>query len=196
MGRAPPPPPPRPPALLPLPQLLLLLLAAASAPALAAPATRAPAAATAPRPCNTHGALYLHGQQVRRPDPCELCLCLDGALFCWWQHCPPGAAEASGPCRASSALAACANASAAAAAAATTEVPSPTPVVSSTATPATCHVMGTEYRAGEVLPRDTGTCLECVCGAAGRVTCSPRDCASEDAHPPAASLDMFDVDTF
>ncbi|GLH04727.1 Uncharacterized protein GBIM_10377 [Gryllus bimaculatus] len=54
----------------------------------------------------------------------------------------------------------------------------------------------TEYRAGEVLPRDTGTCLECVCGAAGRVTCSPRDCASEDAHPPAASLDMFDVDTF
>lgn len=53
---------------------------------------------------------------------------------------------------------------------------------------------------GEVLPRDTGSCLQCECSPVGRVTCSPKDCLSvreeEDVYQPASSLDMFDVDSF
>lgn len=55
---------------------------------------------------------------------------------------------------------------------------------------------GTEYKVGEVLPRDTGTCLECVCDNEARVTCSPKDCATHDDYRSSSSLDMFDVDTF
>lgn len=36
---------------------------------------------------------------------------------------------------------------------------------------------GTEYKIGEMLPHDTGNCLECVCGQGARVTCSPHLCA-------------------
>ena len=57
-------------------------------------------------------------------------------------------------------------------------------------------VTGTEYKVGEVLPRDTGTCLECVCDNEARVTCSPKDCATHDDYRSSSSLDMFDVDTF
>jgi hypothetical protein len=57
-------------------------------------------------------------------------------------------------------------------------------------------VTGTEYKVGEVLPRDTGTCLECICDNEARVTCSPKDCATHDDYRSSSSLDMFDVDTF
>ena len=63
-------------------------------------------------------------------------------------------------------------------------------------------VTGTVYRVGEVLPRDTGSCLECECGSYGRIVCGPKDClpvrdAETGSGPDAAnSLDMFDVDTF
>ncbi|XP_068084311.1 kielin/chordin-like protein [Anabrus simplex] len=66
----------------------------------------------------------------------------------------------------------------------------------STTAATTCYVMGTEYKIGEVLPRDTGTCLECVCDSEARVTCSPKDCASHEDYRASNSLDMFDVDTF
>ncbi|XP_039290595.1 uncharacterized protein LOC111049432 [Nilaparvata lugens] len=49
-----------------------------------------------------------------------------------------------------------------------------TPTVSTS--PTICIVMGREYSVGEVLPQETGTCLECSCGRGGRVTCSPKDC--------------------
>ncbi|GFG34619.1 hypothetical protein Cfor_07429 [Coptotermes formosanus] len=70
-----------------------------------------------------------------------------------------------------------------------------TPAVQ-TPVPTSCYVMGTEYKIGEVLPRDTGTCLECVCDNEARVTCSPKDCATHDDYRSSSSLDMFDVDTF
>lgn len=57
-------------------------------------------------------------------------------------------------------------------------------------------VTGTEYKVGEVLPHDTGTCLECVCDNEVKVTCSPKDCATHDDYRSSNSLDMFDVDTF
>ncbi|XP_026271948.1 tropomyosin-1, isoforms 33/34-like [Frankliniella occidentalis] len=69
-----------------------------------------------------------------------------------------------------------------------------------TTTELLCHVLGSTYRVGEVLPRDTGSCLQCECSPVGRVTCSPKDCLSvreeEDVYQPASSLDMFDVDSF
>ncbi|XP_034248600.1 uncharacterized protein LOC117649725 [Thrips palmi] len=74
----------------------------------------------------------------------------------------------------------------------TTSVPTTTELM--------CHVLGSSYRVGEVLPRDTGSCLQCECSPVGRVTCSPKDCLSvreeEDVYQPASSLDMFDVDSF
>lgn len=55
------------------------------------------------------------------------------------------------------------------------------------------------YKYGEVLPKDTGTCLECSCSEGGRVTCSPKDCVSQpdlDYLSHNNNLDMFDIDTF
>ncbi|XP_075231133.1 uncharacterized protein LOC142330013 [Lycorma delicatula] len=73
---------------------------------------------------------------------------------------------------------------------------SPSPSV-----PTVCVVMGREYYLGEVLPHETGTCLECQCGHEGRVTCSPKDCITQQddefRNPSDTnSLDMFDVDIF
>lgn len=25
--------------------------------------------------------------QIQRYDPCEICLCIDGEIFCWWKQC-------------------------------------------------------------------------------------------------------------
>ncbi|KAI5728944.1 hypothetical protein M8J77_023548 [Diaphorina citri] len=63
---------------------------------------------------------------------------------------------------------------------------------------------GVKYKLGEILPHNTGTCLECKCGSDGRVTCSPNDCVSSEPqdemfssrHQDSNSLDMFDVDMF
>ncbi|XP_052897808.1 uncharacterized protein LOC128304641 [Anopheles moucheti] len=30
---------------------------------------------------------YDHGQKIQRLDPCEICLCIDGEIFCWWKQC-------------------------------------------------------------------------------------------------------------
>ncbi|XP_053683401.1 uncharacterized protein LOC128733674 isoform X2 [Sabethes cyaneus] len=30
---------------------------------------------------------YDHGQKIQRFDPCEICLCIDGEIFCWWKQC-------------------------------------------------------------------------------------------------------------
>lgn len=85
-----------------------------------------------------------------------------------------------------------ASTAASAANATTTSVPTTTELM--------CHVLGSTYRVGEVLPRDTGSCLQCECSPVGRVTCSPKDCLSvreeDDVYQPASSLDMFDVDSF
>ncbi|KAK9500302.1 hypothetical protein O3M35_001588 [Rhynocoris fuscipes] len=58
--------------------------------------------------------------------------------------------------------------------------------------------IGIEYKVGEILPRETGTCLQCQCDIGARVTCSPKDCTSpEQFHSlEQQSLDMFDVDVF
>ncbi|XP_014261810.1 uncharacterized protein LOC106673932 [Cimex lectularius] len=140
-------------------------------------------------PCTVMGITYLHSQQISREDPCDFCLCLDGEVFCWWQQ-------------------QCLN---------TTQQQQQQPQVNntteseewveessynSTNTPApqetTCRVMGIEYKIGEILPRETGTCLQCQCGAGARVTCSPKDCTSPDQFHSLEqqSLDMFDVDVF
>ncbi|XP_017839612.1 myb-like protein Q isoform X1 [Drosophila busckii] len=37
--------------------------------------------------CFTNGHKYTHGQKVPRSDACEVCLCMDGEIFCWWEKC-------------------------------------------------------------------------------------------------------------
>ncbi|XP_061386023.1 signal transducer and activator of transcription C, partial [Musca vetustissima] len=37
--------------------------------------------------CYTNGQKYTHGQKVPRLDSCEVCLCMDGEIFCWWEKC-------------------------------------------------------------------------------------------------------------
>ncbi|XP_037887422.1 myb-like protein W isoform X2 [Glossina fuscipes] len=37
--------------------------------------------------CYTGGERYTHGQKVPRSDSCEVCLCMDGEIFCWWEKC-------------------------------------------------------------------------------------------------------------
>ncbi|KAH8394679.1 hypothetical protein KR222_001665, partial [Zaprionus bogoriensis] len=37
--------------------------------------------------CFTNGHKYTHGQKVPRLDACEVCLCMDGEIFCWWEKC-------------------------------------------------------------------------------------------------------------
>ncbi|XP_075168584.1 uncharacterized protein LOC142240750 [Haematobia irritans] len=37
--------------------------------------------------CYTNGQKYTHGQKVPRHDICEVCLCMDGEIFCWWEKC-------------------------------------------------------------------------------------------------------------
>ncbi|RZF32756.1 hypothetical protein LSTR_LSTR009865 [Laodelphax striatellus] len=68
----------------------------------------------------------------------------------------------------------------------TTEAPT-----ASTTSPTICIVMGREYSLGEVLPQETGTCLECECGRGGRVTCSPKDCEGGDGEGDPPSDDEF-----
>ncbi|XP_059224815.1 uncharacterized protein LOC106092652 [Stomoxys calcitrans] len=47
--------------------------------------------------CYTNGQKYTHGQKVPRHDSCEVCLCMDGEIFCWWEKCDkkPGKVQTS-----------------------------------------------------------------------------------------------------
>uniref|UniRef100_U5EQ23 Putative serine/threonine-protein kinase mark-a n=1 Tax=Corethrella appendiculata TaxID=1370023 RepID=U5EQ23_9DIPT len=38
-------------------------------------------------PCTIENVHYDHGQKIVRNDPCEICLCIDGEIFCWWKQC-------------------------------------------------------------------------------------------------------------
>ncbi|XP_058123312.1 uncharacterized protein LOC131294402 [Anopheles ziemanni] len=39
--------------------------------------------------CMVDNFKYDHGQKLQRLDPCEICLCIDGEIFCWWKQCDP-----------------------------------------------------------------------------------------------------------
>ncbi|VEN49665.1 unnamed protein product, partial [Callosobruchus maculatus] len=70
----------------------------------------------------------------------------------------------------------------------------------SQAVPKKCVVMGREYQIGDKLPHNTGNCVECVCGAGAKVTCSPHQCAPagdeiNDYHLPGARQ-LLPVDIF
>ncbi|XP_020815452.1 homeotic protein female sterile [Drosophila serrata] len=43
--------------------------------------------------CFTNGHKYTHGQKVPRLDACEVCLCMDGEIFCWWEKCDKASAN-------------------------------------------------------------------------------------------------------
>ncbi|XP_037951150.1 putative mediator of RNA polymerase II transcription subunit 26 [Teleopsis dalmanni] len=47
--------------------------------------------------CHSGGRKYTHGQKVPRLDPCEVCLCMDGEIFCWWEICAKQAQKSTTP---------------------------------------------------------------------------------------------------
>ncbi|KAF6200655.1 hypothetical protein GE061_005098 [Apolygus lucorum] len=131
--------------------------------------------------------------RITREDPCDFCLCLDGEVFCWWQQQCLNTTQQQIPATSQD------NSTTSASDSEdwvdesshnTTETPAPPEAM--------CRVMGVEYKIGEVLPRETGTCLQCQCSPGARVTCSPKDCTSPDQFHALEqqSLDMFDVDVF
>ncbi|XP_055688992.1 uncharacterized protein LOC129793201 [Lutzomyia longipalpis] len=38
--------------------------------------------------CVSSDRRYEHGEKISRQDPCEVCICVDGEIFCWWKQCP------------------------------------------------------------------------------------------------------------
>ncbi|XP_055702717.1 mucin-2 [Phlebotomus papatasi] len=38
--------------------------------------------------CVSSNRRYEHGEKISRRDPCEVCICVDGEIFCWWKQCP------------------------------------------------------------------------------------------------------------
>ncbi|XP_059615696.1 uncharacterized protein LOC132261136 [Phlebotomus argentipes] len=38
--------------------------------------------------CVSSNRRYEHGEKISRQDPCEVCICVDGEIFCWWKQCP------------------------------------------------------------------------------------------------------------
>ncbi|XP_072152645.1 uncharacterized protein [Bemisia tabaci] len=174
--------------------------------------------------CRVEGHWYRHGQQIVRKDPCDFCLCIDREMFCYWQPelClspPPLTNETSvRPTQAQNTSKAITlsplseesgsdmtretstmiSATFTSEENQTTELPPATAQIS-TAQPTSCIVLGVEYQLGEILPRDTGSCLQCQCTDEGRIACTPKNCVSlsqDYVHDPINSLDMFDVDVF
>ncbi|KAK7601804.1 hypothetical protein V9T40_009245 [Parthenolecanium corni] len=175
-------------------------------------------------PCLVSDILYNHGQQIERQNECDYCICVDGDMFCYWQcstkqtpntisvvvsrtdPAPVQFADAEN----FTTLLFDKNSQN------NTVTPSDSDVITETASnPSTitqvnstsksnnqtCFVTGTEYSEGDVLPQEDGSCLQCVCGQNGRVTCTPQGCVSlqQDRHSQGLesnSLDMFDVDVF
>ncbi|CAD7077131.1 unnamed protein product [Hermetia illucens] len=43
--------------------------------------------------CNLSNIIYEHGEQVARNDPCEVCVCMDGEIFCYWRQCSDEVSE-------------------------------------------------------------------------------------------------------
>ncbi|XP_065220058.1 uncharacterized protein LOC135845430 isoform X2 [Planococcus citri] len=175
-------------------------------------------------PCLVSDILYNHGQQIERQNECDYCLCVDGDMFCYWQCAtkqPPSTnSQSTSDTTTAVQVADVENFTSAQLdkltqnnTAVTTEPEissskdgsnvTGTAQNNSTTKPnnQTCIVTGTEYSEGDILPQEEGSCLQCVCGADGRVTCSPQDCVSlqQDAFRhglDSNSLDMFDVDVF
>ncbi|XP_050541039.1 uncharacterized protein LOC126905410 [Daktulosphaira vitifoliae] len=143
--------------------------------------------------CKVSGVYYNHSQKILFTDRCKTCLCIDGQIFCYWQ-CDETTTEVI-----NDVLAVEVQFSSPATSLSTTIVESeenPTSTISGlfstmnspqrkkiisnlsnkTTNEQFCVVMGVKYKLGSVLPRDTGSCLECQCGQNSQITCSPKDC--------------------
>ncbi|KAF0755817.1 Uncharacterized protein FWK35_00026115 [Aphis craccivora] len=123
-------------------------------------------------------------------DHCKACICIDGQIFCYWQCDDTAPAdtmveEIDGEPQSTSTINIISTTFENDASSKSTNfVPhsSPSDVFqTTTVTPNEdaepfCLVMGVRYKPGSVLPRDTGSCLECQCGQNSQIACSPKDC--------------------
>ncbi|XP_025421677.1 uncharacterized protein LOC112691591 isoform X2 [Sipha flava] len=139
--------------------------------------------------CKVSGVLYNHSQKILFTDHCKACICIDGQIFCYWQceetaHYSTGEEIEDYTPSTSTANVISTTFETEESSKVTNSIPhsSPLDILQSTTispnetTEPFCLVMGVRYQPGSVLPRDTGSCLECQCGRNSQITCSPKDC--------------------
>ncbi|VVC42084.1 Hypothetical protein CINCED_3A021910 [Cinara cedri] len=140
--------------------------------------------------CQVSGVIYNHSQKILFTDHCKACICIDGQIFCYWQcdEATPDTmdpdVEDAEPQSTSMANTISTTFETEESSKVTNILPhsSPSDVLQTSTmmpnetTEPFCLVMGVRYKPGSVLPRDTGSCLECQCGRNSQITCSPKDC--------------------
>ncbi|XP_076242045.1 uncharacterized protein LOC143184008 [Calliopsis andreniformis] len=158
--------------------------------------------------CIVDGHAYTNGDTIPTYDLNVHCLCVAGEVYCWWQNYNPSTDPSAGPpflpstTIESNYTPSLEGSTDTVDSSETPGDPAEEPAVeqqeyaeingtyttaSQPAAPATCLVMGREYREGEALPHSTGNCIECSCGSEGRVECSPRDCVALRPEIPVAA---------
>ncbi|XP_050419657.1 uncharacterized protein LOC126832771 [Adelges cooleyi] len=146
------------------------------------------------KPCKVAGVFYNHSQKILFTDRCKSCLCIDGQIFCYWQCDENVTADEMREANDDETLSTSTTNSLLTSTMETEDSPrttSPGPSTRSpdsstqitatvgpnkTTTEPFCLVMGVKYKPGSVLPRDSGSCLECQCGQNSQITCNPKDC--------------------
>ncbi|XP_025423241.1 mucin-17 isoform X2 [Sipha flava] len=142
-----------------------------------------------PGTCRYGGKIYVSAQQVPREDPCDFCFCFRGDIICLQQSCPPpifGCYQENiqGFC--------CPRYECPVAQATSVNVTTTTTTTTTMVPPhffanayrgaarrTGCLIHGHAYRVGEDVGIASGPCLECICGADGKMKCDPKPCSPE-----------------
>ncbi|KAL4097595.1 hypothetical protein QTP88_022339 [Uroleucon formosanum] len=140
--------------------------------------------------CRYGGKIYVSAQQVPRDDPCDFCFCFRGDIICLQQSCPPpifGCYQENiqGFCcpryECPVAQATSVNVTTSSTTSTTTVVPPHffANAYRGAARRTGCLIHGHAYRVGEDVGIASGPCLECICGADGKMKCDPKPCSPE-----------------
>ncbi|XP_060879263.1 mucin-17-like isoform X2 [Metopolophium dirhodum] len=139
--------------------------------------------------CRYGGKIYVSAQQVPRDDPCDFCFCFRGDIICLQQSCPPpifGCYQENiqGFCcpRYECPVAQATSVNVTTSTTSTTTVVPPhffANAYRGAARRTGCLIHGHAYRVGEDVGIASGPCLECICGADGKMKCDPKPCSPE-----------------
>ncbi|XP_001952422.2 mucin-17 isoform X2 [Acyrthosiphon pisum] len=139
--------------------------------------------------CRYGGKIYVSAQQVPRDDPCDFCFCFRGDIICLQQSCPPpifGCYQENiqGFCcpRYECPVAQTTSVNVTTSTTSTTTVVPPhffANAYRGAARRTGCLIHGHAYRVGEDVGIASGPCLECICGADGKMKCDPKPCSPE-----------------
>ncbi|XP_060841647.1 putative uncharacterized protein DDB_G0282133 isoform X2 [Rhopalosiphum padi] len=142
-----------------------------------------------PGTCRYGGKVYVSAQQVPRDDPCDFCFCFRGDIICLQQSCPPpifGCYQENiqGFCcpRYECPVAQATSVNVTTTTTSTTTMVPPhffANAYRGAARRTGCLIHGHAYRVGEDVGIASGPCLECICGADGKMKCDPKPCSPE-----------------